>query len=121
MRVISSGEVFEDELEWLVYLVKEDQQLIGFIESSLRQSYEGCESSPVGVIEGWYIDLNHRKQGIGKQLVTQAENWAKEKGCQEMVSDVEFDNSISLEAHEKLGYSVIDQDDESYILRKRFR
>lgn len=118
MRIISLGEVFEDELEWSVYFAEEDNKLIGFIESSLRKSYEGCKNSPVGYIEGWYLDEKYRKKGIGKQLVLKAESWAMEKGSKEIVSDVEFDNKISLEAHMKMGYSVMSEDEESYILMK---
>ena len=95
MRIISSGEFFEDELEWSVYFAEEDNKLIGFIESSLRKSVKGCENSPIGYIEGWYIDEKYRERGVGKQLVLKAESWAMEKGSKEMASDIEFENKIS--------------------------
>ena len=39
--------------------------LCGFLEASLRQFAAGCESRPVGYIEGWYVDPDVRLQGIG--------------------------------------------------------
>ena len=43
--------------------------------------------------------------GIGRELVRQAEAWAREKGCTEMASDAEIGNEGSLAAHLNLGYS----------------
>ena len=44
-------------------------QLIGFIESGLRDYGEGCNSSPVGYIEAWYVDPHMRGQKLGRDLV----------------------------------------------------
>ena len=34
----------------------DDNSLAAFLEASLRSHAEGCESSPVGYIEAWYVD-----------------------------------------------------------------
>src|SRR5688572_26715697 len=41
----------------------------GFIEIGERAYAEGCETSPVAFIEGWYVDGDLRHQGIGRALV----------------------------------------------------
>ena len=80
-------------------------RLAGFLEASIRSHVEDCETENVGYLEGWYVDEAHRQQGIGARLVTFAEEWAREKGCTEMASDAEIGNTVSLEAHARLGYT----------------
>lgn len=76
----------------------------GFIEASLRKYADGCSTSPVGYIEGWYVDPDLRQQGVGGMLVRAAEAWAAQQGCTEMASDCLLDNTVSLAAHLALGY-----------------
>ncbi|MCL4260542.1 MAG: GNAT family N-acetyltransferase, partial [Anaerolineales bacterium] len=45
----------------------------GFVEVNLREYAEGCETSPVGYIEGWYVDEDVRRQGLGVDLISVAE------------------------------------------------
>jgi aminoglycoside 6'-N-acetyltransferase I len=80
-------------------------RLVGFLEASIRPFVEDCETDHVGYLEGWFVEIDYRKQGIGRELVRQAEAWAREKGCTEMASDAEIGNDLSLEAHLNLGYA----------------
>jgi aminoglycoside 6'-N-acetyltransferase I len=77
---------------------------VGYIETGLRDYGEGCETSPVGYIESWYVDEYLRGQKLGRELVHVAEQWAREKGCTEMASDTWLENETSIAAHLKLGY-----------------
>ena len=88
--------------------VSQDAQgvLVGFAEVSLRFWAEGCESSPVGYLEGWFVAPQARRQGIGGRLVCAAEGWAHARGCTEMASDTELENRVSEAAHLRLGYGV---------------
>jgi aminoglycoside 6'-N-acetyltransferase I len=78
--------------------------LVAFIEAGLRDYGEGCESSPVGYIEAWYVDEHLRGQKLGRALVGSAEQWAREKGCAEMASDTWLENEPGIAAHLKVGY-----------------
>jgi aminoglycoside 6'-N-acetyltransferase I len=78
--------------------------LCGFIELSLRPWAEGCRSGPVGYLEGWYVDPDGRRRGLGRGLVLAGEAWARSKGCTEMGSDAEVWNTVSHAAHGALGY-----------------
>lgn len=84
-------------------------ELCGFIEVGQRKYAEGCKSSPVGYIEGWYVDNRIRKQGVGKMLVMAAEDWAREQGWAEIASDTWLDNETSIQAHLALGYKETDR------------
>jgi len=77
---------------------------VGMIEVHLRESAEGCFSSPVGYIEAWFVDENFRGTGVAGMLTQAAEDWAREKGCTDMASDTWLDNEASIRAHVKLGY-----------------
>lgn len=83
-----------------------DGRLHGFIEAGLRDVAEDCTTSPVGYIEGWFVDPDARQLGVGRDLVATAEAWARTKGCQEMASDTELDNTVSQQAHRQLGYEA---------------
>ncbi len=82
-----------------------DGSLGGMIEVSLHERAEGCTTSPVGYIEGWYVAPDLRRQGVGARLVAAAEAWAQEAGCREMASDTEPAYPISPLAHMHLGYA----------------
>jgi aminoglycoside 6'-N-acetyltransferase I len=86
-----------------------DGALVAFIEAGLRDYGEGCETSPVGYIEAWYVDEHIRGQNLGRELVHMAERWAREKGMIEMASDTWLDNETGIAAHLKLGYEEADR------------
>jgi aminoglycoside 6'-N-acetyltransferase I len=79
-------------------------RLVGFLEASIRPFVEDCHSDHVGYLEGWFVEKDYRRHGIGRMLVKKAEDWAREKGCEEMASDSELGNELSLHAHLKFGY-----------------
>jgi aminoglycoside 6'-N-acetyltransferase I len=93
-----------------VYLLREDEEYIGFISLSIRTDYvEGMIHSPVGYIEGVYIKPGHRGKGYGKALVQCAEDWTLEKGCRQLGSDTEAFNAGSIEFHRQLGFNIENQ------------
>lgn len=78
---------------------------VGFANVSLRFDYvEGTESSPVGYLEGIFVEENYRKQNIAKNLVKSCEDWAKKIGCTEFASDCLLDNTKSLKFHLAVGF-----------------
>jgi aminoglycoside 6'-N-acetyltransferase I len=84
--------------------------VVGFVEVGLRSHADGCDGrKPVGFVEGWYVDPDHRRSGIGRALVVAAEDWARAQGCTEIASDTWADNEPSQLAHEALGFAVVDR------------
>ncbi len=91
--------------EAVVFLGTVDGNAIGFAQCQLRHDYvEGTETSPVGYLEGVFVEEKYRKQGYAKQLLAACENWAKEQGCTEFASDCELDNTESMKFHLSLGF-----------------
>lgn len=96
----------------LVSLVALDDNgaLIGFLEVGLRSHADGCDpSNPVAFVEGWFVQEGFRNRGVGKELMRAAEDWARAQGCREMASDALIDNQVSQQAHEALGFEVVDR------------
>ncbi|KFI05240.1 aminoglycoside 6'-N-acetyltransferase [Massilia sp. BSC265] len=78
----------------------------GLVEVALRSDYvNGTASSPVGFLEGLYVDPAFRKQGIAAMLVQTAEEWVRRQGCTEMASDALLENTASHAMHRALGFA----------------
>jgi aminoglycoside 6'-N-acetyltransferase I len=88
-----------------VFFALSDGTPVGMIEVRLKESAEGCFTSPVGYLEAWFVDENLRGKGVAGMLIVAAENWAREKGCTDMASDTWLENGVSIRAHAKMGYS----------------
>jgi aminoglycoside 6'-N-acetyltransferase I len=55
------------------------------------------------------VDPDVRRRGYGGALLAAAENWARGRGYTEIASDALLDNSVSLEAHTRSGYEVVER------------
>jgi aminoglycoside 6'-N-acetyltransferase I len=81
--------------------------LCGFLEAAIRPCTVNGELERIGYIEGWYVDADARRQGVGRLLVNAAEEWARSQGCKEIHSDAELSNELSHSAHQRLGYAEV--------------
>lgn len=98
--------------EPLAILVAEDGlgaggEIVGFCELSIRAYAESCTTDRVGYLEGWYVEPDHRRRGVGQALVAAAEAWARARACTEFASDAEADNHVSVAAHKALGFEDV--------------
>lgn len=89
--------------------IRPDGGLAGFAEVGTRSYAEGCDESPVAYLEGWYVDPDLRRRGIGRLLMAAAEAWARQRGHRELASDSTLDNDAAQRAHEALGFEETDR------------
>jgi aminoglycoside 6'-N-acetyltransferase I len=89
--------------------VEEAGKSVGFAELSIRNYAEDCETDRVAYLEGWYVEAEGRRRGVGRALVVAAEAWARAQGCTEFGSDALLDNTISEAAHLALGFEETEQ------------
>lgn len=89
--------------------LRDNGTLCGFVEVGARAYADGCDSSPVGYIEGWWVDDDMRRRGVGRALFVAAEEWARSMGYTEMASDALIDNAVSHEAHQRCGYEEVER------------
>ncbi len=82
-----------------------DGSAVGFAEAAIRHDYvNGCDTSPVGFLEGIFVRPEARRQGVARALIAAAMDWVRRKGCSEFASDAEIDNVDSHNMHNALGF-----------------
>ena len=87
------------------FLAWEEDRAVGFAQCQLRRDYvEGTEHSPVGYLEGIFVEEPFRRRGLAGDLLSACEQWAAERGCREFASDCELDNTQSQIFHNALGF-----------------
>lgn len=87
----------------------EEGRVNGFIEVALKEYAAGCAYSPVGYIEGWFVEEGARGRGIGRALMEAAAAWAWSQGCRELASDSEISNELGQRAHLALGFEEVER------------
>ena len=108
------GELAAEALEFIdggrmpaieaVFVAKDDEPAVGFIEIAVRPFADGCRSMPVPHVEGWYVEPSARGRGVGRALLEAAEQWARARGFSEIASDCEINNHGSIAAHGCCGF-----------------
>jgi aminoglycoside 6'-N-acetyltransferase I len=96
-------------LDAVIVAEEEESKPIGFIEITIRAFSDGCDSTPVPHIEGWYVEESARGRGVGRTLMRAAEDWARSRGFTELASDSELDNAGAQRAHKHCGFEEVDR------------
>lgn len=91
------------------YSTSDGNKGIGFIEVSTRDYSDGCDSSPVGYIEGIFVSEANRKKGLGQKLIKKSYRWFLSKGCSEVGSDALIDNENSISFHKHIGFEEVER------------
>ena len=106
----------EDAAAWLergdaaTFLATDDSgATVGFAEAGERAYADGCDTSPVAFLEGWYVRPTHRKQGVGAALLVAVEEWAVSRGLTELASDTLLENEAGLAAHLRSGFEEVER------------
>jgi aminoglycoside 6'-N-acetyltransferase I len=110
------GQTDEDMTSWalrldatIIVAERAGGGLCGFAEVGARAYADGCETSPVAYLEGWYVDEDMREGGVGRKLLRAVEHWARSRGYTELASDTSVDNAISQRAHDNLGFTEVER------------
>jgi GNAT superfamily N-acetyltransferase len=117
---------FESELQrpipdnavWLV--ADADGAAIGAVEAAILEPMQDAEiqsQRDLGLRRAYVnylaVQADHRNHGVGSLLMEAAEQWAREKGAELILTDTRIDG-LSVRFYEKNGYTQ-----QSVILRKR--
>ena len=87
------------------FLLYHQGEPAGFAQCQLRHDYvEGTDSSPVGYLEGIYVEEALRRRGHARALLAACETWAAGRGCTEFASDCELGNEASRAFHLHAGF-----------------
>lgn len=92
------------------FLALANNMPVGFAQCQLRHDYvEGTSTSPVGYLEGVWVDPAYQRQGTARMLLCACEAWARSVGCSEFASDCELDNRDSLAFHLAVGFEEVNR------------
>lgn len=94
-----------DKARCFIALIEE--KTVGFIEVTIRDWVERCETPNVGYLEALYVDEFFRRSGVARDLIQSAEQWALQHGAKEMGSDVDVNNEESLGMHFHMNYKEV--------------
>jgi aminoglycoside 6'-N-acetyltransferase I len=83
---------------------RENGLLAGMVEASVRAFANGVDEQPCAFVEGWWVDADVRRSGVGRALIAAVEAWARARGFHELGSDALLDNLVSHAAHLALGF-----------------
>jgi aminoglycoside 6'-N-acetyltransferase I len=97
------------EAKTLVAEVGNHEGLAGFVELGKRAYADGCDTSPVAFLEGWYVSPSMRKRGIGRMLLCACVVWAKQEGLHELGSDSLLLDVAAYAAHISVGFEEVER------------
>jgi len=106
--VVDMDEVLASDNDFVIFACDGDKP-IGLTEARIKDHAEGCTTSPVGSLEGWFVEEEYRGQGIVGIMTKAAEEWVRAKGCTEVASDTWLENESSIRAHVKMGYVEVER------------
>jgi aminoglycoside 6'-N-acetyltransferase I len=89
-------EILASSSEEVVFAERPEGRLCGFLKAALRSRVDGCDSAPVGYIEGSHVDPDLRHRRVGRALIGAAEAWAHAKCCRQITSDTRMDNTSTM-------------------------
>lgn len=87
----------------------EEDCMDGFAEITLATQFNSVRFTTVARVEGWYVRPEARGRGIGRMLMGAAEAWARERACDELLSDTTHDNMLSQQIHARLGFGEVER------------
>ena len=95
-----------DDADQVVFVAVRDDGggLCGMVEAGIRPFANPVDEQPCAFVEGWWVDADVRRTGVGRALVVAVEDWARARGFHELGSDALLDNTTSHAAHLALGF-----------------
>ena len=104
---------YEQQVEWFdqkkikklpIIVAVKHNQVIGFGTYGIFRPWDAYQFS---VEHSIYVDKDSRANGIGKKLLTNLIELAKENGFHTMIAGIDASNEKSIEFHKKFGFVEI--------------
>ena len=73
------------------------------------KAVEGTSSSPVGYVEGIYVEPEYQRLGFGSKMIEKGQDWARNQGCKEFASDARIENDDAIDFHTNIGFQEINR------------
>ncbi|MCO4293712.1 GNAT family N-acetyltransferase [Solitalea sp. MAHUQ-68] len=105
-----------DNNESIIFAALNDKdEPIGFTQ--LYPIYSSVRAVKNWLLNDLYVDADHRKQGVGEQLIKTALQFAKEDGANYVELSTAIDNYTAQSLYEQIGFERQSVDSEFYTYR----
>jgi len=86
-----------------IFVAEDSGKLVGFITFSVRDVVR--YPKPIAELDELFVSPGYRQKGVGKMLMEQIEDKAKELDCYRMYIESHYDHKTAHVFYEKLGYT----------------
>jgi len=101
--------------ESVIFLAQEGSNGLGFVQ--LYPSFCSVDMVKIFILYDLYVDATGRQSGVGKQLMQQATQFAKDAGAARLDLLTAHSNLAGQALYEKLGYKKVNEDFYAYSLQ----
>jgi len=85
-----------------ILVLKGDGQILGMV--SLLYSISTALGGKVAILEDMIIHQDYRQQGLGKELLSEAIRFAKERNCLRLTLLTDFNNDVAIQFYQQFGF-----------------
>jgi len=88
----------------LVLVAERDGAVVGYVYADVESTSWRDLRGPCGFVHDVYVDEGSRQNGVGRQLVLAAVDWARSKGMPQMVLSTASGNETAQRLFDRLGF-----------------
>lgn len=85
-----------------VFVAEDNKNLVGFVAFSVRDVVR--YPKPIAELDELFVSPTWRQKGLGKQLMQQVEDKAKELQCHRLYIESHYDHKAAHKLYESLGF-----------------
>ena len=91
------------------FLVAEsgEGKVVGYVMCRVESYYASTETVILGHVLSIAVDKRHRRKGIGRRLMMEAERGLESYGCDAVYLEVRISNEPAIRLYEGLGYKIL--------------
>lgn len=87
-----------------IIIAEDSGGLIGFISAKIKRTDPYTTPPKVGVIIDSFVEVSHRKKGIGQKMTKEIFSWFTKNKIKNVILDADSRNKIGLHAWQKYGF-----------------
>jgi GNAT superfamily N-acetyltransferase len=85
-----------------ILVLKDDRKILGMV--SLLYSISSALGGKVAILEDMIIHQDYRQKGLGKELLSEAIRFSKERNCLRLTLLTDFNNDNAIQFYQQFGF-----------------
>ena len=99
--------IYEQENSSLFIAKKDNDDVIGYAYCKITTTENEPYINHVALLDGLYVEEEHRKQGIATKLIEECKLWASKKGAKFFELNVISKNANALNLYKRMGFNEV--------------